>query len=131
MSCGRCGSGCCCFCHCRSHLPLTHSFSLSSPPSSPLSPSSRHPWFVLFSCAVLQGVQLSHRGVVAVVAAILAIVPNGDHTDVYFAYLPLAHILELTIEVGARRGGGTGNWVWAKRLVGPLCLTHCTRQVAR
>lgn len=55
--------------------------------------------FVLF---FPQGVMMSHRNVLAVVSAVMTIVPALGKKDVYLAYLPLAHILELAAEVGVR-----------------------------
>jgi long-subunit acyl-CoA synthetase (AMP-forming) len=49
-----------------------------------------------------QGVMMSHRNVLAVVSAVMTIVPALGKKDVYLAYLPLAHILELAAEVGVR-----------------------------
>ena len=42
---------------------------------------------------------MSHRNVLAVVSAVTTIVPDLGKKDVYLAYLPLAHILELAAEV--------------------------------
>jgi long-subunit acyl-CoA synthetase (AMP-forming) len=42
---------------------------------------------------------MSHRNVLAVVSAVMTIVPGLGKKDVYLAYLPLAHILELAAEV--------------------------------
>ena len=42
---------------------------------------------------------MSHQNVLAVVSAVMTIVPGLGKKDVYLAYLPLAHILELAAEV--------------------------------
>jgi long-chain acyl-CoA synthetase len=42
---------------------------------------------------------MSHRNVLAVVSAVMTIVPDLGKKDKYLAYLPLAHILELAAEV--------------------------------
>lgn len=42
---------------------------------------------------------MSHGNVLATVAAVMTIVPGLGSKDVYLAYLPLAHILELAAEV--------------------------------
>lgn len=49
---------------------------------------------------ISQGVMMSHRNVLATVSAVMTIVPALGKKDVYLAYLPLAHILELAAEVG-------------------------------
>ena len=49
---------------------------------------------------ISQGVMMSHRNVLATVSAVMTIVPGLGKKDVYLAYLPLAHILELAAEVG-------------------------------
>lgn len=51
------------------------------------------------SACCVQGVMMSHGNLVATIAAVMAVVPNYDPSDVYFAYLPLAHVLELAAEV--------------------------------
>lgn len=50
-------------------------------------------------CYVLQGVMMSHRNIVSTIVGLTASVPKLSTNDVYLAYLPLAHILELTAEV--------------------------------
>lgn len=42
---------------------------------------------------------MTHRNVLATVSAVMTIVPRLGSEDVYLAYLPLAHILELIAEV--------------------------------
>lgn len=42
---------------------------------------------------------MTHANVLAVVSAVMTIVPGLGNKDVYMAYLPLAHILELAAEV--------------------------------
>jgi hypothetical protein len=51
------------------------------------------------SCYVLQGVMMSHRNIVSTIVGVTASVPKLSTNDIYLAYLPLAHILELTGEV--------------------------------
>lgn len=46
-----------------------------------------------------QGVMLTHGNVLATVSAVMTIVPKLGPKDVYLAYLPMAHILELVAEV--------------------------------
>lgn len=42
---------------------------------------------------------MTHGNVLATASAVMTIVPGLGHNDVYLAYLPLAHILELAAEV--------------------------------
>lgn len=42
---------------------------------------------------------MNHRNVLAVISAVMTIIPGLGSKDVYLAYLPLAHILELAAEV--------------------------------
>lgn len=42
---------------------------------------------------------MTHGNVLAVASAVMTIVPGLGPQDVYLAYLPLAHILELAAEV--------------------------------
>lgn len=47
----------------------------------------------------IQGVMMTHGNVLATGSAVMTIVPGLGSKDVYLAYLPLAHILELAAEV--------------------------------
>jgi len=42
---------------------------------------------------------MTHGNLLATVSAVLTIVPGLGTKDVYLAYLPLAHVLELAAEV--------------------------------
>jgi long-subunit acyl-CoA synthetase (AMP-forming) len=42
---------------------------------------------------------MSHRNIVSTIAGVTASVPKLSTKDVYLAYLPLAHVLELAGEV--------------------------------
>lgn len=42
---------------------------------------------------------ITHGNIVATAAAIKTVIPNPGRSDVYLAYLPLAHVLELAAEV--------------------------------
>lgn len=42
---------------------------------------------------------MTHGNVLATVSAVMTIVPDLGSKDVYLAYLPLAHVLELVAEV--------------------------------
>ncbi|GLT49820.1 hypothetical protein SLA2020_233510 [Shorea laevis] len=50
------------------------------------------------STGLPKGVMMTHRNVLATVSAVMTIVPSLGSKDVYLAYLPLAHILELVAE---------------------------------
>ncbi|GJN28555.1 hypothetical protein PR202_gb16695 [Eleusine coracana subsp. coracana] len=72
-----------------------------------------------------KGVMMSHRNVLATVSAVMTIVPALGRKDVYLAYLPLAHILELAAEavitaVGASIGYGS-----------PLTLTDTSNKIKK
>jgi hypothetical protein len=47
----------------------------------------------------LQGVMMSHGNMVATIAGVTTMVPGLGSKDVYLAYLPLAHVLEIAAEV--------------------------------
>ncbi|CAA6668368.1 unnamed protein product [Spirodela intermedia] len=51
------------------------------------------------STGLPKGVMMTHGNVLATVSAVMTIVPGLRNEDVYLAYLPLAHILELAAEV--------------------------------
>ncbi|KAG0528958.1 hypothetical protein BDA96_05G056800 [Sorghum bicolor] len=77
------------------------------------------------STGMPKGVMMSHRNVLAVVSAVMTIVPGLGKKDVYLAYLPLAHILELAAEaiitgVGASIGYGS-----------PLTLTDTSNKIKK
>ena len=55
---------------------------------------------------------MTHGNVLATVSAVMAIVPGLGSKDVYLAYLPLAHILELAAEVCIL------SWIALQRLMG-------------
>ncbi|CAN6479748.1 unnamed protein product [Victoria cruziana] len=50
------------------------------------------------STGLPKGVMMSHGNIVATAAAVLTIIPGIGDKDVYLAYLPLAHVLELAAE---------------------------------
>ncbi|XP_021766364.1 long chain acyl-CoA synthetase 8-like isoform X2 [Chenopodium quinoa] len=59
-----------------------------------------------------EGVMMTHGNIVATAAAVITVVPGLGRDDVYLAYLPLAHVLELEAETvmlasGAAIGYGT------------------------
>lgn len=55
--------------------------------------------FFNFFLSSAQGVMMTHGNVLATLSAVMTIVPNIGRKDVYLAYLPMAHILELVAEV--------------------------------
>ncbi|KAG8050624.1 hypothetical protein GUJ93_ZPchr0009g1047 [Zizania palustris] len=64
------------------------------------------------STGLPKGVMMTHRNVLATLSAVMTIVPEIGRKDIYLAYLPLAHILELAAEaliaaVGASIGYGS------------------------
>jgi long-chain acyl-CoA synthetase len=77
------------------------------------------------STGLPKGVMMTHGNVLATVSAVMTIVPGLGSKDVYLAYLPLAHILELAAEAvmvaaGASIGYGT-----------PLTLTDTSNKIKR
>nr|KJB64463.1 hypothetical protein B456_010G050200 [Gossypium raimondii] len=77
------------------------------------------------STGLPKGVMMTHGNVLATVSAVMTIVPGLGSKDVYLAYLPLAHILELAAEnlipaVGGIIGYGT-----------PLTLTDTSNKIKR
>ena len=59
-----------------------------------------------------KGVMISHRNIVAALSGLMPGIPSATGNlvgDYYVAYLPLAHILELSAEIGMlSRGGAIG-----------------------
>nr|XP_043614782.1 long chain acyl-CoA synthetase 9, chloroplastic isoform X2 [Erigeron canadensis] len=77
------------------------------------------------STGLPKGVMMTHSNVLATVSAVMTIVPALGVNDVYLAYLPLAHILELAGEnliaaVGSSIGYGS-----------PLTLTDTSSKIKR
>nr|KAJ0214403.1 hypothetical protein LSAT_V11C400209480 [Lactuca sativa] len=77
------------------------------------------------STGLPKGVMMTHSNVLATVSAVMTIVPGLGGKDVYLAYLPLAHILELAAEnliaaVGSSIGYGS-----------PLTLTDTSSKIKR
>ncbi|CAB4305014.1 unnamed protein product [Prunus armeniaca] len=50
------------------------------------------------STGLPKGVMITHGNIVATTAAVMTVVPSLGSTDVYLAYLPLAHVFELAAE---------------------------------
>uniref|UniRef100_A0A251IRQ0 AMP-dependent synthetase/ligase domain-containing protein n=1 Tax=Manihot esculenta TaxID=3983 RepID=A0A251IRQ0_MANES len=77
------------------------------------------------STGLPKGVMMTHANVLAVVSSVRTIVPGLESKDVYLAYLPLAHILELAAEnivagVGSAIGYGS-----------PLTLTDTSNKIKK
>ncbi|KAL7208755.1 hypothetical protein ACSBR1_030482 [Camellia fascicularis] len=77
------------------------------------------------STGLPKGVMMTHGNVLATISAVMTIVPGLGDKDVYLAYLPLAHILELAAEnvisaVGSSIGYGS-----------PLTLTDTSSKIKR
>uniref|UniRef100_A0A1D1XHI3 4-coumarate--CoA ligase n=1 Tax=Anthurium amnicola TaxID=1678845 RepID=A0A1D1XHI3_9ARAE len=77
------------------------------------------------STGLPKGVMMTHGNVLATVSAVMTIVPELGSKDVYLAYLPLAHILELAAEavmvaVGCAIGYGS-----------PLTLTDTSNKIKK
>lgn len=77
------------------------------------------------STGLPKGVMMTHANVLATVSAVMTIVPGLGSNDIYLAYLPLAHILELAAEnvmaaVGSAIGYGS-----------PLTLTDTSSKIKK
>ncbi|EFJ36404.1 hypothetical protein SELMODRAFT_141243 [Selaginella moellendorffii] len=77
------------------------------------------------STGLPKGVIMSHRNIVATIAGVMTVVADISPKDVYIAYLPLAHILELTAETTMCAAGvaiGYGS---------PLTLTDTSSKIKK
>ncbi|KAF5442522.1 hypothetical protein F2P56_035170 [Juglans regia] len=77
------------------------------------------------STGLPKGVMMTHANVLATVSAVMTIVPGLGSKDIYMAYLPMAHILELAAEnviaaVGSAIGYGS-----------PLTLTDTSTKIKK
>ncbi|WCJ21331.1 Long chain acyl-CoA synthetase 8 [Euphorbia peplus] len=64
------------------------------------------------STGLPKGVMITHSNIIATAAAVMTVIPKLGSNDVYLAYLPLAHVLELAAEsimltAGSAIGYGT------------------------
>jgi long-chain acyl-CoA synthetase len=93
------------------------------PPNLPKSGDVAVIMYTSGSTGMPKGVVMSHANIVATVAGVSTLIPNLSKNDVYLAYLPLAHVLELLAEVtmiaaGASIGYGS-----------PLTLTDTSNKI--
>lgn len=77
------------------------------------------------STGLPKGVMMTHRSVLATASAVLTIVPGLGSKDVYLAYLPLAHILELAAETIVPGIGGSIGYG------SPLTLTDTSNKIKK
>ncbi|XP_010428841.1 PREDICTED: long chain acyl-CoA synthetase 9, chloroplastic [Camelina sativa] len=94
-------------------------------PNFPLSADVAVIMYTSGSTGLPKGVMMTHGNVLATVSAVMTIVPDLGKRDIYMAYLPLAHILELAAEsvmatIGSAIGYGS-----------PLTLTDTSNKVKK
>ncbi|CAH8258474.1 unnamed protein product [Arabidopsis lyrata] len=94
-------------------------------PNFPLSADVAVIMYTSGSTGLPKGVMMTHGNVLATVSAVMTIVPDLGKRDIYMAYLPLAHILELAAEsvmatIGSSIGYGS-----------PLTLTDISNKIKK
>ncbi|KAG8378268.1 hypothetical protein BUALT_Bualt08G0119900 [Buddleja alternifolia] len=94
-------------------------------PDLPLSADIAVVMYTSGSTGMPKGVMMTHGNVLATASAVMTNVPGLGNKDVYLAYLPLAHILELAAEniiaaIGSSIGYGS-----------PLTLTDTSNKIKR
>ncbi|XP_047983121.1 long chain acyl-CoA synthetase 9, chloroplastic [Salvia hispanica] len=94
-------------------------------PELPLSADIAVIMYTSGSTGMPKGVMMTHGNILATLSAVMTIVPGLGQDDVYLAYLPLAHILELAAEnimpaIGSSIGYGS-----------PLTLTDTSNKIKK
>lgn len=77
------------------------------------------------STGLPKGVMMTHGNVLSTVSAVMTIVPALGSKDVYLAYLPLAHILELAAEAVMVAAGGAIGYG------SPMTLTDTSNKIKK
>jgi long-chain acyl-CoA synthetase len=72
---------------------------LPANPDMPLAADIAVIMYTSGSTGLPKGVMMSHGNMVATIAGVTTMVPGLGSKDVYLAYLPLAHVLEIAAEV--------------------------------
>ncbi|KAK4490114.1 hypothetical protein RD792_000771 [Penstemon davidsonii] len=94
-------------------------------PNLPLSSDVAVVMYTSGSTGMPKGVMMTHGNILATVSAVMAIIPGLGYCDVYLAYLPMAHILELVAETLIPAIGGSIGYG------SPLTLTDASNKIKR
>ncbi|BBN00075.1 long-chain acyl-CoA synthetase [Marchantia polymorpha subsp. ruderalis] len=77
------------------------------------------------STGLPKGVMMTHGNIVATVAGVSTAIPNLTPHDIYLAYLPLAHVLELVAEITFCAGGSSIGYG------SPMTLTDTSNKIKK